>query len=239
MQGGAMGRAIAADFARQGAFVCIADKNLAGAERLLDDVRSRGGDGMAGRIDARSFDEVCGFVQQVAAARGGVDVLVNTIGWNKQDAFVKNDVAFIDDILNINLRATIYFCRSVAPLMIGAARGRIINIASDAGRVGSSGDVVYSAAKAGVIGLTKALARELAAQRINVNCISPGPTESPLLEQSAREQPRLLEGLTRAIPWKRVARPEDIAAAVSFLASDGAEYITGQTLSVSGGLTMV
>jgi 2-hydroxycyclohexanecarboxyl-CoA dehydrogenase len=122
--------------------------------------------------------------------------------------------------------------------MIERRRGKILNIGSDAGRVGSSGEAVYSAAKGGVIAFTKTLARELARYNITVNCVCPGPTDTPLLAEVASGNPRLVDALKRAIPLGRLGRPEDIAATIVFLASDGAEFITGQTLSVSGGLTM-
>src|SRR5207302_10361723 len=141
-------------------------------------------------------------------------------------------------IIAVNLVGTLRCCRAVAPGMVERASGAIVNIASDAGKVGSSGEAVCSATKGGIIAFTKTLARELASRGITVNCVCPGPTDTALLGQVSETSPGLREALERAIPLRRVARPEEIANAVAFLASPRASYITGQALSVSGGLTM-
>ena len=139
----------------------------------------------------------------------------------------------------IDLRGPINCCRAVLDSMIARGGGRIVSISSDAGRVGSSGEAVYSGAKGGVIAFSKTLAREMARHAINVNCVCPGPTNTPMLQELAAHNPKLHEALKRAVPMRRLGEPADIAAAVAFLASDDAAYITGQALSVSGGLTMV
>jgi 2-hydroxycyclohexanecarboxyl-CoA dehydrogenase len=163
---------------------------------------------------------------------------VNNAGVDVIKPFVDSTEDEWDRIINVNLKGTIRFCRAVLDGMIGRESGRIVSIASDAGRVGSSGEAVYSATKGGVIAFTKTLAREVARKNIRVNCVCPGPTETALLGQVAEYSEKLYTGLARAIPLGRTAQPGDIAPAVGFLVSDGARYITGQTLSVSGGLTM-
>jgi 2-hydroxycyclohexanecarboxyl-CoA dehydrogenase len=166
---------------------------------------------------------------------GKPSVIVNCAGWSVIEPFLDNDEEFWDRALDINLRGTILVTRVFIDDLLANNGGRIVLIASDAGRVGSTGEVVYSAAKGGVIGFTKALAREMARKSITVNCVCPGPTATPML--LAQDEKRI-DALTRAIPMRRLAQPADIAAAVAFFASDGAGYITGQILSVSGGLTM-
>ena len=170
---------------------------------------------------------------------GRVHVLVNNAGWDKPMPFVETTPDFWDRILALNLRGPIACTHAVLPHMIRQAHGKIVSIASDAGRVGSSGEAVYSAAKGGIIAFTKTIAREVARHRINVNCVCPGPSDTPLFQNEfARVSPKLAASLTRVIPWGRLGTPEDVAPAVVFLASDEAGFITGQTLSVSGGLTM-
>jgi 2-hydroxycyclohexanecarboxyl-CoA dehydrogenase len=168
-------------------------------------------------------------------ALGPIDVLVNNAGWDKIEPFLDNDESDWDRIIAINPKGPIVVTRAVLDSMIERRTGAIVNIASDAGRVGSSGEAVYSAAKGGVIAFTKTLAREMARHGIRVNCVCPGPTDTALL---AAMDDKLRAGLERAIPMRRIAQPTDIAPAVVFLASDAAGYVTGQTLSVSGGLTM-
>ena len=168
-----------------------------------------------------------------------IDVLVNNAGWDKVEPFVQSTEDTWDKVLAINLKGPIACTRAVLDGMIARRAGRIVSISSDAARVGSSGEAVYAAAKAGIIGFSKTLARELARYHINVNVVCPGPTDTPLLQGIAAENPKIAEALKRAIPFGRLADPAEIAAAVAFFASDDATFITGQTLSVSGGLTMV
>ena len=170
---------------------------------------------------------------------GQVDVLVNNAGWDKIEPFLKSEPATWETIMNINLMGQIHTCKTILPLMIEQGYGKVVNIASDSGRVGSSGEAVYSAAKGGVIALTKTLAREMARHKINVNVIAPGPADTPLFKEIGEYNQGITEALIKAIPFRRLAQPQDIANAVAFLASDEAEYITGQTLSVNGGLAMV
>ena len=177
-------------------------------------------------------------VEAAARAVGVIDVLVNAAGIDVIGPFVETDEVDWHRIVEVNLLGTIRCCHVVAPGMLERGVGAIVNIASDAGRVGSSGEAVYSGTKGGVIAFTKALAREVAPAGVRVNCVCPGPTDTPLLDQVADYSQKLYDGLARAIPLRRIGRPDDIAPAVAFLASDAAAYITGQTLSVSGGLTM-
>jgi 2-hydroxycyclohexanecarboxyl-CoA dehydrogenase len=179
-------------------------------------------------------------IDAVAAREAGLHVLVNCAGWDRPMRFVETTPEFWDRILAINLKGPIACTRAALRHMITQEYGKIVSIASDAGRVGSTGEAVYSAAKGGLIAFTKTIARETARHRINVNCVCPGPSDTPLFQKEfAGPSPKLADSLKRVIPWGRLGTPEDIAPAVVFLASDDAGYITGQTLSVSGGLTMV
>jgi len=177
-------------------------------------------------------------VQTVEQCLGPIDVLVNNAGWDRIGPFIDSDEALWDRLLAVNLKGPIACSHAVLPGMIERRQGRIVCVASDAGRVGSSGEVVYSATKGGVIAFAKALAREVARHGILVNCVAPGPTDTPFLQGFGGNE-RILEAMTKATPLRRLARPEEIAAAISFLASADAGFITGQTLSVNGGLTML
>ena len=185
-----------------------------------------------------SRDSVDAMVQQVRSQFGRIDVLVNNAGWDKAGPFVESDPADWDRVLQINLYGVLNTSKAVLPVMAEQGAGSVVNLASDAGRVGSAGEAVYSAAKGGVIAFTKATAREMARAQVNANCICPGPTDTALFASMGGDNPKLREALTKAIPFRRLADPSDLANAVAFFASDEASYITGQTVSVSGGLTM-
>ncbi len=232
--GRGIGRAIALRLAAEGARVAVTDVDEETARQTSAEI---GGAGV--RMDVTDAASVRAGVAQAEAALGPVDVLVNNAGWDKTEPFVRSAEETWDKVLAINLRGPIRVTRGVLDGMIERRRGRIVSISSDAGRVGSSGEAVYSAAKAGIIGFSKTLARELARYQINVNVVCPGPTNTQLLKEVGGDNPRLLEALRRAVPFGRIGEPEEIAAAVAFLASDDAAFITGQTLSVSGGLTMI
>jgi 2-hydroxycyclohexanecarboxyl-CoA dehydrogenase len=234
-----IGRAIVEALAREGARVAVLDLNEAGARDTVAALERAGGKGSAHRVDITDVAAVDAAIDAVAAREGGLHVLVNCAGWDKPMPFVDTTPEFWDKILAINLKGPLACTRAALRHMIKQQSGKIVTIASDAGRVGSTGEAVYSAAKGGLIAFTKTIARETARHRINVNCVCPGPSDTPLFQQEfAAQSPKLAESLKRVIPWGRLGVPEDIAPAVVFLASDDAGFITGQTLSVSGGLTM-
>jgi 2-hydroxycyclohexanecarboxyl-CoA dehydrogenase len=236
---GGMGREIALRLAREGARVALLDRNAAGARATAEAVAAGGGEALALEADVTQKAAVDEAIAAVLARWRAVHVLVNNAGWDKVMPFVETTEALWDRLLAINLKGPIVCTRAVLDAMVAQRYGRIVNIASDAGRVGSSGEAVYAAAKGGVIAFTKAMARELARWQITVNCICPGPSETPLFRREVIEpHPKLAESLARAIPLGRLGTPQDVAPAVLFLAGDDAGYITGQTLSVSGGLTM-
>jgi 2-hydroxycyclohexanecarboxyl-CoA dehydrogenase len=238
--GSGIGRAIAEACAREGARVAVVDVNATGARETVDAIGKAGGTAAAWPLDITDVAGVDRMVDEVAARWGGVHVLVNCAGWDKPMKFVDTTPEFWDKILGINLKGPIACMRAALRVMIPQEYGKIVTISSDAGRVGSTGEAVYSAAKGGLIALTKTVAREVARHHINVNCVCPGPSDTPLFRNEfAAASPKLAESLKRVIPWGRLGVPDDIAPAVVFLASDEAGFITGQTLSVSGGLTMV
>jgi 2-hydroxycyclohexanecarboxyl-CoA dehydrogenase len=189
------------------------------------------------KVDITDYEAV----KKAVAAAGPVDILVNNAGWDLFKPFLKTDPAFWQKIISINLTGALNLLHNVLPGMVERGGGKVVNIASDAGRVGSSGEAVYSACKGGIIAMTKTLARELATKGVRLNTVCPGLTETAMLEsfmQGAGNPEKLREAFRRAVPIGRLGKPEDIAGAVLFLASDDADFITGQTISVSGGLTM-
>jgi 2-hydroxycyclohexanecarboxyl-CoA dehydrogenase len=224
-----IGRAIALALAREGARVAVADVNADGARRTAAEIQAAGGNAVAQPLDITDVAAVDASIDGVAAHWGGLHVLVNCAGWDRPMPFVETTPEFWDKILAVNLRGPLACTRAALRHMIPASSGKIVSIASDAGRVGSTGEAVF----------TKTVAREVARHRINVNCVCPGPSDTPLFQKEfADKSPRLAESLKRVIPWGRLGVPDDVAPAVVFLASDDAGFITGQTLSVSGGLTM-
>ena len=235
-----IGRAIALAMGREGARVAALDLNGDGAAAVAREIGAAGGEAQAWSLDVADAGRVAAVVGDVVSRWSTVHVLVNCAGWDKPIPFVETTPDFWDKILAINLKGPIACTHAVLPPMIAQGYGKIVSIASDAGRVGSTGEAVYSAAKGGLIAFTKTIARETARHRINVNCVCPGPSDTPLFQNEfAAASPKLAESLKRVIPWGRLGVPDDIAPAVVFLASDEAGFITGQTLSVSGGLTMV
>jgi NAD(P)-dependent dehydrogenase (short-subunit alcohol dehydrogenase family) len=200
-------------------------------------IQQAGGRALSHVTDVANTAAVEDLREVVREEFGIASIVVNNAGWDLGMPFLETDPAFWDKVVGINYLGTVAMCHTFLPDMIeGGVRGHIVNVASDAGRVGSMGETVYAGAKGGVIAFTKSLAREMARSGINVNCVSPGPTDTKLFY----EQPeKVRSAVVRAIPFKRLAQPEDLANAVAFFASDDASYITGQVLSVSGGLTMV
>ena len=230
--GAGIGRAIAHKLAAEGATVVVTDLDEASATETAAALPGA----VPLRVDVTERDAVAAMAERVARDHGRIDVLVNNAGWDKASPFLDSDPADWDRAIRINLYGVLHTCKAVVPIMAEAGSGAVVNLGSDAGRVGSSGEAVYSAAKGGIIAFTKSLAREVARSQIRVNCVCPGPTDTALFANFAG--PKLREALTKAIPFRRLGQPEDVANAVAFLASDEASFVTGQTLSVSGGLTM-
>ena len=232
---GGIGRAIVADLVHHGASVAAWD--LPGLASDAEGVKAFG-------VDVTSGESVRDVFSSTVATLGDASIVVNNAGVDVIAPFLDTDEDDWDRIIAVNLHGVFNVCRTVLPSLIAQREAQpdssatIVNIASDAGRVGSTGEAVYSATKGGVIAFTKTLAREHARQGITVNCVCPGPTDTPLLDQVANANQRLYDGLARAVPLGRIGRPIDIAGVVGFLASPAAAYMTGQTLSVSGGLTM-
>jgi 2-hydroxycyclohexanecarboxyl-CoA dehydrogenase len=236
-----IGRGIATALAGQGFRVAIADLNLATAGQTAKELTEAGGTMIAVETDVTQTASVRTAVQAVEAEFGPVEVAVNNAGWDDFMPFVATTEEFWDKVLEINFKGALRVTHAVVPGMMERGFGRVINIGSDAGRVGSSLEAVYSGAKGGLIAFTKTLAREVATKGITANAVCPGPTDTPMLRNfasNAGDAEKVIGGMTRAVPMKRLGRPEDIGPAVAFLASDEAAFITGQTLSVSGGLTM-
>ncbi len=230
-----IGRAIAERLAEEGARVAVSDLSLPDAESTAVEI----GSGAIGvELDVTDDTSIRRAVDDVVERLGAIDVLVNNAGWDRMEPFVESSAETWDLVLAINLRGPIAVTRAVLEQMVERGSGRIVSISSDAGRVGSSGEAVYSGAKAGIMGFSRTIAREVARHGINVNTVCPGPTNTALLQGEAERNPNLVKALARAIPFGRPAEPAEIAAAVAFLASDDAAFITGQALSVSGGLTM-
>jgi 2-hydroxycyclohexanecarboxyl-CoA dehydrogenase len=232
-----IGAATARRLAAEGARVAIGDLNEQGAAAVAGEL-----DGFACALDVADVASVRAGVAAVAEALGPIDVLVNNAGTDRFSFFVNTDEQLWDLVLGVNLRGVLAVTHAVLPGMLERRSGAIVNVASEAGRVGSQGSVVYSAAKAGVIGFTKAIARESARYRVRCNAVAPGPIETPLLNSAPAMLGELGERLKKAMvdatALGRVGEPEEVAAAIAFLAGTDASYVTGQTLNVSGGLSM-
>lgn len=237
-----IGEGISRRLGADGFRVAIADLNMDAAKKTADEINAAGGTAIAVPVDVTDTESVKKAVEQVTTELGPIDVAVNNAGWDDFMKFLDTTEEFWNKILDINFKGALRVNHTVVPGMIERGFGRVINIGSDAGRVGSSLEAVYSGAKGGIIAFTKTLAREVATKGVTVNTVCPGPTDTPALrkfaDESGQDADKVLGGMTRAVPMKRLAQPEDIAAAVSFFACDDTGYITGQTLSVSGGLTM-
>jgi 2-hydroxycyclohexanecarboxyl-CoA dehydrogenase len=230
-----IGRATALLLAREGARIFIGDIDEEGGRAAAAEGTAAGLAVVFLPIDLTNAASIDNFVAAVHRQVEPIDGLVNAAGWDTIQPFLDNPPEMWDRVVAINLMGAIRLTRAVLPAMVDARAGKIVNISSDAGRVGSTGETVYAAAKGGLIAFTKSLAREMARYSINVNCVCPGPTDTPLFQ---RQPERMKEALTRAIPFRRIAQPIEIAQTVLFFISDRSNYITGQVLSVSGGLTM-
>jgi 2-hydroxycyclohexanecarboxyl-CoA dehydrogenase len=238
--GRGIGHAICLRLAEDGAKIAVVDILEAEARQTVDEIKAKGGQAIAVRTDVTQLTQVQDCVQTVTDTWGQIDILVNNAGWDKIEPFIESTPETWEKVIAINLKGPVSFCHTVLPQMIERSSGKIITISSDAGRVGSTGEAVYSACKAGVIGFSKTLAREVARAKINVNVVCPGPTQTPLLQQvtGGSKGARVIEAMTKAVPFRRLGQPEEIASAVAFFASPDADFVTGQVLSVSGGLTM-
>ena len=240
--GRGIGRAIALGLAQEGAQVAVLDILTENAESVRREIDALGVKGLALGADLTRRAQVTLAVEEMLGQWGQIDILVNNAGWDKLEPFLESEEETWDRIIGINFKAILYVCKAVLPHMVARNSGKVISIASDAGRAGSMGEAVYAGTKGAIIAFSKTLAREMARHRITVNVVCPGLTETPLLQGIRQQSPkseRVIDAVTRAIPLGRVGQPEDVAGAVVYLASPAADYVTGQTLSVSGGLTMV
>jgi len=237
--GSGIGREICKRFGAEGTDTRVFDINAAGAAETVRTIREAGGNATTHIVDITSRAAVDAAVAEVENA-GPIDILVNNAGWDEIRLFLDTDIALWDKIVAINLYGPLHMHHAVLPGMVRNGGGRVINISSDAGRVGSSGEAVYSACKGGIIAFTKTMARELARKNVLLNAVAPGPTDTPLFAEVARGEAgaKIAEGLKRAIPLRRLAQPGDYPGIVCFLASEDAGYITGQVISISGGLSM-
>jgi len=243
ISGGArgIGRAVALALARNGLAVAIGDRLETEAREVEREITLARGRALALTLDVTDAAAVTAGVAQAADALGEIDVLVNCAGWDEFRPFLETDERFWRQVIAINYEGCLRTTHAVLGGMMERAWGRIVNVSSDAGRVGSANEAVYAGAKAAVIAFTKTVARESARHGVTANVVCPGPTDTEMLRgmtQGAPDAERLVAALTRAVPMRRLGQPEDAAAAVAFLACEDAGYITGQTLSVSGGLTM-
>lgn len=230
-----IGRATAEALAEGGANVIVADINREQGEAAAAAIRSTGRSAQFLPVDLTDLASIADFAAAVHEQFGAVDILVNGAGWGKTMPFWETTPELWEKLIKLNFVGPMQLTKALLPKMIERGRGKIVNISSDAGRVGSLGETVYSGAKGGLIAFTKSLARETARYNINVNCVCPGPTETPLLFAVPEGH---LEAFKKAIPFRRFGKPSEIASVVAFFASDAASYVTGQVLSVSGGLTM-
>jgi 2-hydroxycyclohexanecarboxyl-CoA dehydrogenase len=231
-----IGKAIAEALVVDGHRVAVADIRDEEASSTAATI-----DGLAVHLDITDPASVDQGVTAIEQQLGPIDILVNNAGWDEQRPFLETDEALWDRVIEINYKGCLRTCRRVVPGMVERGHGRVVNIGSDAARVGSSLEAVYSGAKGAVVSFTKTLARETARHGVTANAVCPGPTDTAMLREmleSGAQGEKVVEALKRAVPMRRLAQPEEIAAAVAFLASERAGFITGQTLSVNGGLTM-
>jgi 2-hydroxycyclohexanecarboxyl-CoA dehydrogenase len=239
--GGGIGQALTVRFAEEGCRLALIDVNAHALAAAAERARGAGAAATTYAVDITDYGAVKSAVDAFAAEAGRIDVLVNNAGYDKFTLFLDSKPEFWDKVIDINLKGAINLHHAVLPHMVKAKSGKVVNVASDAGRVGSSGESIYSACKAGLVALTKTLAREMARFGIKLNAVAPGPTDTALFHGFIGEGEtgqKVHAALEKAIPLRRIAKPEDIAGMVVFLASEDADYVTGQVISVSGGLTM-
>ena len=239
--GGGIGGATCLRFGQEGGQVAVLDLDLAAAEKVVAQIRATGGTAQALRCDITDRASVDAAVAATEEKLGPIDVLVNNAGWDVFKPFTRTEPAQWDRLIAINLVGALHLHHAVLPGMAARKAGRIVNIASDAARVGSSGEAVYAACKGGLVAFSKTIAREHARHGITVNVVCPGPTDTALFadyKEGAGNPEKLIEAFTRAIPLGRIGQPQDLPGAILFFASEDAAFVTGQVLSVSGGLTM-
>ena len=239
--GRGIGRAIALGLAQEGAQVAVLDILADNAAAVAGEIEATGVKALALPADLTKRAQVERAIADTLAQFGQIDILVNNAGWDRMELFLDSEEETWDKIIAINFKGILYVCKAALPSMVARGQGKVISIASDAGRAGSTGEAVYAGTKGAIIAFSKTLAREMARYKITVNVVCPGLTETPLLQGIREQSPKtekVIEAVTRAIPLGRVGQPEDIAGAVVYLASPAADFVTGQTLSVSGGLTM-
>ena len=237
--GSGIGRQVALGLAREGAKVVLGDLSLERAQAVAKEISAMDGTALPVQVDVADAERVRAMVAVAIEEFGQIDILISNAGWDKVMPFLDTDEELWDRVIAINYRGHLACTHAVVPHMVEAGSGKVVLLASDAGRVGSSGEAIYSGAKGAVIAFSKALARETARQGINVNCVAPGLTDTPMLTNVSEGNEKLMAAIIRSIPLGRVGTPEEVARAVLFLASSDADYITGQTLSVNGGLSMV
>ena len=239
--GRGIGRAIALGLAQEGAQVAVLDILADNAAAVVREIEATGVKALALPADLTKRAQVDRAIADTQTQFGQIDILVNNAGWDRMEMFLDSEEETWDKIIAINFKGILYVCKAALPSMVARGQGKVISIASDAGRAGSTGEAVYAGTKGAIIAFSKTLAREMARHKITVNVVCPGLTETPLLQGIREQSPKtekVIEAVTRAIPLGRVGQPEDIAGAVVYLASPAADFVTGQTLSVSGGLTM-
>ena len=238
---GGIGKALCKRFLEEGVQVIATDVNREGLEQLAEDLKPAGGKLDTQVLDITDLEAVTKCIDHVVETFGSLEILINNAGWDVAMPFVDTEPELWNQIVNINLMGPLNMHKAVLPVMMKQGQGKIVNIASDAARVGSSGESVYAACKGGIVSFSKTLAREQARSGILVNVVCPGPTDTPLLQSFVGEGEfgqKIYDGLKRAIPLKRLGEPDDIPGIVVFLSSSDADFITGQVISVSGGLTM-
>ena len=239
--GRGIGRATALRLAELGADVAVIARTGAQLDTVAREIERLGVHGVAVSADLTTYAACREAIETVQSLLGGIDILVNNAGWTLTSPFLEENEAYWRRVVDSNLWSTIFCSRVALEWMAGHGGGVIVNVASDAGRVGTAGETVYAAAKGGIIAFTRSLARETASRQVRVNCVSPGPTETEVLAENRADPARagLIDRMIRLIPMRRVGQPDEIADAVAFFCTDASRYITGQVLSVSGGLTMV
>jgi 2-hydroxycyclohexanecarboxyl-CoA dehydrogenase len=241
--GSGIGEAICLRLADEGVKVTVLDRHAAHADEVAAKIRKRGGEARAACADIANYGDVEERVVEAEEAFGPTEILINCAGWDRVQNFVDTSTELHDEVIRINLKGPVNVMHIVTRGMATRGYGRVVSISSDAARVGSSGQAVYSACKAGIIAMSKTLAREFARKGITLNTVAPGPTKTPMMQAALEggdsvEAQRILDRMIKAVPLRRIGVPEDVAGIVTFLASDEASFITGQVISVSGGLTM-